>query len=244
MHIEVIASVAEARSEDLLNKTVIVIDVLRATSNIVTALAHGCLGIVPIETVQQAKLLHKPEDLLGGERFGRKLAGFHLGNSPLEYGNEAVRGKRILMTTTNGTRAVHKSQKAQTVLIASFLNASAAANAAWKLGKNTVVLCAGTQDDFSLEDGLCAGLVVDVLADLAEKGAGSEVNDFGKAMRACYLHNRDRLEEALFSSHNGKRLVKMGFGQDVKSCAYLNVYDLVPVLKDGMLIPLNRAADK
>lgn len=238
MQIEVIASVAEARSEDLINKTVLVIDVLRATSNIVTALAHGCLGVVPVETVQQAKQLHKPDDLLGGERFGRKLAGFHLGNSPFEYSSEEIRGKRILMTTSNGTRAVHKSQKAQTLLVSSFLNASAAANAAWKLGKNIAVLCAGTQDAFSLEDGLCAGLLVDKLAHLTGKGAAPEVNDFGLAMRACYLHNQDRLEEELNKSHNGKRLIKMGFAEDVKLCARLDIYDLVPVLKGGMLIPL------
>ncbi|WP_438448797.1 2-phosphosulfolactate phosphatase [Gorillibacterium sp. sgz5001074] len=239
MQIEVIASVIEARSEDLAGKTVLVIDVLRATSNMVTGLAHGCPGIVPVETVQQAKSLHAPGDLLGGERNCRKLAGFDLGNSPFEYMGEEVAGKRILMTTTNGTRAIQKAQRAQTVIACSLLNVTACAEAALAIGRDVTVLCSGTQDVFSLEDGLCAGMLVEELQRLS---GGVEIGDFGLAMQACYLQNRNRLTEALLTCSNGNRLIRLGFKPDIEYCARTNVYDVVPVLRDGMLVPAGVAA--
>lgn len=235
MQIEVIASVNEARSEDLAGKTVLVIDVLRATSNMVTGLANGCSGIVPVETVQQAKSLHTPGDLLGGERNCRKLAGFDLGNSPFEYMDDGVASKRILMTTTNGTRAIQKAIRAQTVIACSLLNATACAETALAIGRDVTVLCSGTQDVYSLEDGLCAGMVVEELVRLAD--SKPEVGDFGLAMQACFLYNRHRLKEALLTCSNGKRLIRLGFQSDIEYCSRTNLYDVVPVLRDGTLLP-------
>lgn len=237
MQIEVIASVNEARSEDLAGKTVLVIDVLRATSNMVTGLASGCRGIVPVETVQQAKSLQTSGDLLGGERNCRKLAGFDLGNSPFEYMEDGLAGKRILMTTTNGTRAIQKANRAQTVLACSLLNVTACVEAALSLGRDMTVLCSGTQDVFSLEDGLCAGMAVDEVLRLS--GGQAEVSDFGLAMQACYLQNRNRLLEALLGCSNGKRLIRLGFQADIEYCAHPNRFALVPVLRDGMLVPMS-----
>jgi 2-phosphosulfolactate phosphatase len=235
MQIEVIASVNEARSDDMAGKTVLVIDVLRATSNMVTGLANGCLGIVPIETVQQAKSMQKPGDLLGGERNCRKIAGFDLGNSPFEYNEESIRGKRILMTTTNGTRAIQKTHRAHTVFACSLLNVTACAEAAMAVGRDVIILCSGTQDVFSLEDGLCAGMVVDELLRLS--GGTAEVNDFGIAMRGCYVQNRHQLHHSLLKCSNGKRLMKLGFEADIEYCSRTNLYPIVPVLNGGMLVP-------
>lgn len=238
MQIDVISNVNEARSDDLAGKTVLVIDVLRASSNMVTGLAHGSTGIVPVETVQQAKNLQEQGDLLGGERNCRKLGGFDLGNSPFEY-MEGVRGKRILMTTTNGTRAIQKAQRAGTVIACSLLNAAACAQAAAAIGRAVYILCSGTQDVFSLEDGLCAGMVVEELAGLT--GFHAEPNDFGLAMQSAYQASREKLKETLLDSSNGKRLIRLGFQADVEYCSKVNVYDLVPVLNNGCLV-LNAAA--
>lgn len=235
MQIEVIASVNEARSDDMAGKTVLVIDVLRATSNMVTGLAKGCLGIVPVETVQQAKNMQEPGDLLGGERNCRKLTGFDLGNSPYEYMEDSIVGKRILMTTTNGTRAIQKTHRACTVIACSLLNVTACAEAAVSAGRDVIILCSGTQDEYSLEDGLCAGMAVYELLRLT--GGQVESNDFGLGMLGCYLHHRRRLQHALLTCSNGRRLIKLGFQADIEFCARTNVYPIVPVLVDGMLIP-------
>lgn len=234
MQVDVIASVAEARADELFHKTVIVIDVLRATSTLTTALFRGASGVVPVETVQQAKQAQQAGDLLGGERSCRKIPGFDLGNSPFEYELNLVRGRRVVMTTTNGTRGIQKAQKAQHVLAGSFLNGSACARAAMQLQRDVVLMCAGTQDEFAWEDGLCAGFIAD---ELAKRAGGTELNDFGLAMLAGYRHEQERLDEALLECSNGKRLTKLGFRDDVVFCAQRNIFAIVPVLQQGALIP-------
>ncbi|PYI55067.1 2-phosphosulfolactate phosphatase [Paenibacillus flagellatus] len=234
MQVDVISSVIEVRSDDFVQKTVIAIDVLRATSTIVTALAHGCSSVVPVETVNQAKQLQLPEDLLGGERFCKKIAGFHFGNSPFEYMTPDIAGKRIVLTTTNGTRAIQKAQRASHVLAGSLLNASACARAAVALKRDVVILCAGTQDEFSLEDGLCAGLLIRKLEDVSNECP--ETNDFGAAMRLAYDSASDRLEETLLQGSNGKRLSKIGYREDVSFCSQIDRFDLVPILRDQAMI--------
>jgi 2-phosphosulfolactate phosphatase len=239
MQVDVIASIGEARSDDFVHKTVIVIDVLRATSTLMTALANGCGGVIPVETVQQAKQLQEPGDLLGGERFCKKISGFDLGNSPFEYLNRELAGRRLIMTTTNGTRGIQKSRKASHVLAGALLNGTACAKAAAGFHRDVLILCAGTQDAFSWEDGLCAGMLVENIMRLTGESA-AEVNDFGLAMLAGFRHVKHDLESALLSCANGKRLSKMGFRDDVCYCARTDVIDVVPVLKDGMMVPLSQ----
>ncbi|WNQ09407.1 2-phosphosulfolactate phosphatase [Paenibacillus aurantius] len=234
MRVEVISGISEARSDEFVHKTAVIIDVLRATSNMVTALAFGSSGVAPVETVQQAVSVRREEDLLGGERNCRRIPGFDLGNSPFEYMESYISGRRVVMTTTNGTRAIQKSLKARHVLAASLLNARACAEAVWELRKDVMVLCSGTQDNFSLEDGLGAGFLLQELAVLAD--GKLELNDFGKAMLECSLSLKDRLEETLLACANGVRLTKLGYRDDVLYCARLNQYNLVPVLKDGQLV--------
>lgn len=236
MRLEVISSVNEARSDDFIHKTVIVIDVLRATSTIVIALAGGCAGVIPVETVIQAKNLWEDGDLLGGERYCKKITGFDLGNSPLEYRNRDLQGKRIIMTTTNGTRAMQKVQKASNILAGSLLNAFSCARAAWELKRDVVLVCAGTQNQFSLEDGLCAGCIADCLHSFAEEQP--EMNDFGLAMRDAYLYTRNDLQNTILACANGKKLCRLGFEEDVLFCCHPNLFDVVPVLQNHILTKL------
>lgn len=239
MHIDVIASVSEARAIDLTNRTVIVIDVLRATSTIVTALANGARGVVPVETVGQAKLCSAPEDMLGGERFCKKITGFHMGNSPYEYMNEDIRGKRIIMTTTNGTRAIQKAIRAEHILAGSLLNARACAQAAALMRKDVALLCAGTQDTFALEDGLCAGLLVhELMQTVSDRAYTVSTNDLGSMSMSAYLYHEQRILPALQNCASGKRLTKLGFAKDIEYCSLVNSIALVPSYEQQMMIPL------
>jgi 2-phosphosulfolactate phosphatase len=241
MQIDVIAMIGEARSDDMVHKTVIVIDVLRATSTMITALARGCSDIVPVETVLRAKELQRDGDLLGGERFCKKIPGFDLGNSPLEYLDADIAGKRIIMTTTNGTRGIQKACKAEHILAGSLLNGRACAGAAFDFRRDIVIVCAGTQDVFSLEDGLCAGQIIEELKMLhGEKSFN--VNDFGIAMHNSFLHVQSNLTEALFHCWNGNRLNKLGFGSDIRYCSQINVSEIVPIMDRGAMVIHKKAA--
>lgn len=236
MQIDVIANIGEARSDDFLHKTVIVIDVLRATSTIITALANGCKELLPVETVLQAKEHQKAGDLLGGERFCKKIPGFDFGNSPAEFTKTAVQGRRVILTTTNGTRGIQKALKAEHVLAGALLNGKACASAAADLRRDVVILCAGTQDVFSLEDGLCAGLLVEeCILWLGEKQVS--VNDFGLAMHGCYLQAQSDMLETMLQCANGKRLSKMGFREDVEFCSGINQTSMVPILHRDVMVP-------
>lgn len=236
----VIPSVNEARADDLTNRTVIVIDVLRATSTMLTALAHGCKEIYPVETVLQAKQLQQPDYLMGGERSCKKIPGFDLGNSPYEYMDERIAGKTIIITTTNGTRAIQKACKAGTIMIGSLLNGRACAKAAAAIRKDIVILCSGTQDVYALEDGLCAGQLVDELLRIPTIQSNEWViNDMGLSLLYAFRHTEPDITGALLASSNGKRLGKLGFGEDVRYCAQMNLLSIVPVLRDGKLIVPN-----
>lgn len=234
MQVDVIASVNEARSDEFIHKTAVVIDVLRATSTIITALSNGCTEVQPAETVCQAKNLWQPGDWLGGERYGKKITGFHAGNSPYEYIGEETRGKKIILTTTNGTRAIQKSYKATHIIAGSFLNASACAHALLSLRKDVVILCSGAQDAFALEDGLCAGLILNELHKQAEHGMTLQINDFGKAMQSAYLQHAEHLLDALLECTGGKRLSKLGYQHDIEYCAGVNTVPVVPIVTNQL----------
>jgi 2-phosphosulfolactate phosphatase len=237
MQVDVIASVNEARTVELANRTVIVIDVLRATSTIITALAHGASGIVPVETVQQAKQTARKGDITGGERNCKKIPGFDIGNSPFEYMGESVYGKRVVLTTSNGTRAIHKAAKADIILAGAFLNASECARTAYQLRKDITILCAGTQDEFAFEDSLCAGLIVTKLLRLGCQEQEICTNDLGNILVSAYRHHAGMIAAALLSCSTGTRLAKLGYAKDVNYCAHIDTVSVVPVSVQQMMLP-------
>lgn len=234
MQVQVFASVNEISSAQLTNKTVIVIDVLRATSTIISALAAGSASVMPVETVMEAKAEQRPGDLLGGERFGRKITGFDLGNSPVEYTENIVKGRRIILTTTNGTRALHKAMRADYVLAGALLNASACATAAAELRRDVVLLCAGAHDRFAAEDGICAGLFIELLQ--ANVKPSVEADDLGTAMLGFYRNNASNIHEVIRSGITGRKLLKMGLKQDVDACSAIDIFDVVPRLSGDSLV--------
>jgi 2-phosphosulfolactate phosphatase len=235
MLVEVIGTVHEANHHQLHQKTVIVVDVLRATSTIITALAHGCHTVIPATTVEEALLfkqsmnINNRECLLGGERCGQRIAGFDLGNSPLEYRTTDIAHRTIVMTTTNGTRAIQSASPAAHVLAGAFINSLACAEVASALQRDVVILCAGTDDAFSLEDGLCAGCIIEQLKVIC--GIPSIIlNDLGIAMQVSYQNCKPLLEAYMLMSSNGKNLVALGCEADLAYCAQLNVISTVPIL--------------
>ncbi|WP_435171096.1 2-phosphosulfolactate phosphatase [Paenibacillus glycanilyticus] len=229
MQVQVISSVNEASSAQFVHKTAIIIDVLRATSSIITALAAGSSGVVPVETVMEARAAQQEGDLLCGERFCKKIAGFDLGNSPDELLLNSVKDRRVILTTTNGTRAIHKSTRADYVLVAALLNASACAKAAVDLRRDVVILCAGSHDEFAIEDGLCAGLL---LSRMQERGSTPlEMDDFGLAMLSLYQERANDIKETIRKGATGKRLLKLGMGRDIDLCSEVDTFAGVPRLQ-------------
>ena len=237
MHIDAIPTINDARSNDFFQKTVVVIDVLRATSCIVTAIANGSSGIVPVETVHQAVNLHEEDTILCGERHSKKVAGFDFGNSPTELLQCPLNNKKVILTTTNGTRVIQKCHKGLHILCASFLNAKRCAEAVLHFNRDTIIVSAGTYDKFSLEDSLCAGLIIEEIGSIAA-GKSFELNDFAKAMHAAYLHLQGSIETTLLECENGQKLKKLGYEDDVKFCSQLNLYPIAPILSDQTLVPL------
>ncbi|AJY77269.1 2-phosphosulfolactate phosphatase [Paenibacillus beijingensis] len=233
MHVRVISNVNEASSVTFIHRTAVVIDVLRASTTMVAALAMGAESITPVETVLDAKAMRKPGELLGGERFGRSIPGFDLGNSPEEYDRKTVQGKRILFTTTNGTRAVHKALRADFVLVGAFVNAAACAASAVSLKRDAVLLCAGSHDEFALEDGLCAGLLLHRLQEMTGK---LETDDFGAAMLGLYESKRERILEMLRQCAGGRKLIKLGHERDVTFCSFSDTIPCVPRLSGDRLV--------
>lgn len=233
MKIEVVCKVDEVKYEEIKQKTVIVIDVLRASSTIAAALAHGASEVIPVETIGQARMYKGEEFLLAGERYGKRVSGFPLTNSPTEMTNTPLHGHSLVLTTTNGTRAIHKSWKADAILIGSFLNGLACAQMAHQMRKDVTILCAGSRQQFALEDGLCAGYLVSLLQ---QQVPGVIINDFGLAMLASYHGYKHDLIQVLRTTATGKRLVQAGNEEDIDFCAQQNLYSFVPTVRNESII--------
>ncbi len=217
----------------LTGQTAAVIDVLRATSSIVTALAAGCRRFLPVETLEEAatRKAELPDALLAGERQALPIPGFDLGNSPFEYTAAKVAGKTIIMTTTNGTVALRAARPAAAVYVAAYVNASAVAERLAADGRDAVLLCAGTRGRFSLEDMLCAGLIADRLA------ATAELSDTAMAAAAAYRGFKADAAAHVARSSHGSYLLTCGFAADIEYCLTADRFAVVPVY-DGEFVTL------
>jgi len=215
------------QQDELQGKAVVVIDVLRASSSMVTALANGAKAVMPAPDVQSACQLREKSNnsLLAGERNGCKIPGFELGNSPLEYTKDRLKGKTLIMITTNGTRALLAAQQAEQILAASFLNSTAAAKMLLALELDVVLLCAGTKGRFSLEDFAAAGMLATALLEL---GARVRLKDETLAAAALYEKYSGQLETMLCKAEHGHDLAINGFSRDLSFCAQKDIFDAVP----------------
>lgn len=234
MRIEVVATVEEIRNEQIAGRTVVVIDVLRASSTIVTALAHGFAYIIPVETIGQAIALRSDNAWLVGERHGKKISDFHYNNSPCELLNADATGRHLILTTTNGTRAIHKAERAGQLLIGCFLNATACIEHALASGADITLYCAGTRQEFALEDGLAAGLLIHLAK---QREPNLSVCDLGRVLEASYLHTADQLPVHVMQGTTAKRLKQQQFGEDILHCCKIDAYPIVPIVRQRRISP-------
>jgi 2-phosphosulfolactate phosphatase len=235
MRVETLFTVNEIDEAAVKGKTVVIIDVLRACTTIAYALTNGCERIIPVESVEAATnltaSLDKKVTLLGGEKEGRRIDGFNLGNSPLEYAPEVVKGKTIIMATSNGTRAIWRSQAAKEILIASFINMSSVVDHVSKVSDAITVVCAGKQGRFALEDAVCAGMLVDVLA----KDNDVDLSDGAGAARALFKLNEESLADLLRECEHGRYLSSIGFESDLEVCGKVDGLRILPIVKEGRI---------
>ena len=224
---------------NLSGKTVVVADILRATTTITVALANGASDVTPVLTPADAFNFAKlaPNVLIGGERKGVKVEGFDLGNSPREYTKSVVVGRSIVLTTTNGTRTLHACQPASGVLVGCFPNLRAVVNLLGKVTTGVAIACAGGEGSFCLEDAVFAGACVDALRSDAEKAMRYlRLTDAAEAAQILYREHGGNLIGMMKNCCHGKTLTDIGLEADLEFCARMNVIDIVPRLINSTII--------
>lgn len=213
------------------DRVVIVVDILRATSCMTTAFAHGIARIAPFANLDDCKAMKAKGYVTAGERNGEKVEGFDLGNSPFEYMDEKLRGQRIAFTTTNGTQAISKSEGAKEIIIGSFLNMTTVADYLRAGNNNVLVVCAGWKGKVNLEDTLFAGALVELLKQHIEP-------DCDAPLAAQHLYNqaKDNMVAFLKNSSHVKRLNRLNIHKDIEFCLTQDLYSVLPKLINGELI--------
>jgi 2-phosphosulfolactate phosphatase len=214
---------------------VVVIDVLRATSAIVTAFFNGVSKMVPVSTVEEAREYQLNGFMAAAERNGEVIEGFELSNSPFGYMNNKVKGKTIAISTTNGTQAIEVSKKASKILIGSFLNLDVLCEYLIAQNKDVILLCAGWKNKFNLEDTLFAGAVVEKLSN----EVGTDITcDSAIASKHLYSIAKQDLYSFLANSSHRNRLAKLDLERDVKYCLTPNQCPVLPMMEGKYLIKL------
>ncbi len=218
-------------SERMAGTVGVVIDVLRATTTVIHALAAGCTSVRPCAEIAAARELadgmRAGRVLLGGERDGKPLPGFDLGNSPVEYTPALCKGKTLVFTTTNGTRALATAAGLDRVMLAAFVNFSAVCEQLRGDERPIHIVCAGTAGEIALEDTILAGALVDFLCEEFTV----TLNDSGRVAWDCFENHRGLLEEALQMSHGGAILRRLGYDEDIRAAARVDRFTLVPELR-------------
>jgi 2-phosphosulfolactate phosphatase len=228
MRLDVAVTPDMLHADDLPASAVLVVDVLRASTTIITALANGCLAVVPVIDADEARrrATTTPGALIAGERRGEPLEGFDLGNSPLEFSPARVGGRTVVFTTSNGTRALVAVRAAAAVAVAAFVNAGAAAAWAVAQSRDVVVACAGERGRVSLEDHVCAGMLVTRV--LAAEPSASLTPAAAAARDLAGRYGKD-VSRLATDSGWARHLAASGRGADVVACLALDTATLVPV---------------
>ena len=229
MKLNVLFSPVNADELYFTNKTTVVIDVLRASPSIITALANGAKEVIPMATVDFAvKLsggLFGGQTILGGERNTKMIEGFAVGNSPYEYSKNVVENKYIVFYTTNGSKAIVKAKYSENLFVSSFNNLRAVADQLAKLNNDVEILCAGNYNRFSLEDSVCSGMLIE---EMRKKDISIGLSDSSLAALAIYERFGLNILEMLKHSEHGKKLLQNGFERDLEYCSRYSVTSTIP----------------
>ncbi|MDN5216593.1 2-phosphosulfolactate phosphatase [Fulvivirgaceae bacterium BMA12] len=221
---------------DITGKIVVAVDILRASSCMTAGISNGVGSIRPFADLEACKAMKTQGYVIAGERNGQKVAGFDLGNSPYDYLQEHLNGKKIAVTTTNGTLAIEKSKNAKMVVIGSFLNKSTLANFLQKKGEDVLIFCAGWKGKFNLEDTLFAGAMVEAL-----KGHFLPSCDAPLAAQALYKDAKKDLRAYLQNSSHVQRLQKLGIDRDIAYCLTEDQLNVIPALSGEEIIALDES---
>ena len=236
MQIEVLMIPQVSGNWEMFEKRVVVLDILRATSTIVTALGNKALEVIPTietdEVIELAKTLGSSECVTGGERKGMKITGFDLGNSPLEYTPAKVAGKKVIMSTTNGTRAIKSAQGASEVLIGSFLNLQILVDHLKKVDQDTLIICSGRNNYLSLEDLACAGAIIDRLQEQVDNEFATDAT---KLSHYVWKHAQHDLEGFINATQHGRYLKEIGMEADLSVCSAFDEIPILPRYQNGKI---------
>lgn len=232
MKIDIIISADDIKEEKIKDKSIVVIDILRATSVIITALNNGCKEVVPVIKIEEA--LEKVKDnrenyILGGERKALKIEGFDCSNSPLEYSEELVENKTIVITTSNGTKAIKRALAAKDILIGALINGKAVAEKLIYLNNDVVIINAGTCGEFSIDDFICSGYIIDCIS----KSIEVELSDISKV--AKYMYNMNPNMEFMKEARHFNRIMELGLFKDLEYCCKKDIVNIVPQYRDGII---------
>jgi 2-phosphosulfolactate phosphatase len=218
-------------------RSVFVIDILRATTSMCAALNHGAKAIIPVasteEALRLAQTIGSADVILAGEQNCVRIPGFQLGNSPLEMREPVVRGKTIIVTTSNGTKALLACQGAHSVYPSAAVNLSAAAEKAREVlatDKQLIVVCAGREGAFALDDAYCAGRLIAAI--LGDRKPRRGLNDAAIACLDLVRRYGTNWTRPLAYSRAGRELIKLGFGDDLREAALLDAYPVLPLFHE------------
>jgi len=214
---------------------VVIIDIFRATSAICTAFEYGVEKIITVATVDEARKYKEQGYLTGAERDAIKLDGFDYGNSPFHYKGEHVKGKTIVLTTTNGTQAIEAARNAYMVVIGSFLNIDALCNWLVSSKRPVLLLCSGWKNKFNLEDALFAGAVTEKLSELSDDYT---LGDGCLAIKFLYQGAQKNPYKFLNHSSHKERLARLQLKEDIRYCLTPNQTQIIPVLKGNALVAM------
>ena len=219
------------------NSIAVIIDIFRATSSICYGIENGAEAIIPVAQVEECTAYREKglDYLLAAERNGEVVAGFDFGNSPFSYTKEKVAGKTIVLTTTNGTHALHLSRAAKKIVIGSFLNLSALCIWLKSQQENILLVCAGWKNNFNLEDTLFAGAVVDQL-----KTSNYQLDDPSIAANDLFELGKNDLNLYLQKTAHSDRLKKLGIEEDIRFCLQVDLTTAIPVLEGEKLVKLEK----
>ncbi|MGI4019908.1 MAG: 2-phosphosulfolactate phosphatase [Janthinobacterium lividum] len=220
---------------DIENSIAIIIDIFRATSSICYGIENGAEAIIPVAQVEECTAYREKglDYLLAAERNGEVVEGFDFGNSPFSYTSEKVAGKTVVLTTTNGTHALHLSRSAKKVVIGSFLNLSALCNWLKFQQENILLVCAGWKNNFNLEDTLFAGAIVEQL-----KSENYRLDDPSTAANDLFQLGKDDLNAYLQKTAHSERLKKLGIEEDIRFCLQVDLTTAIPILEGEKLVKL------
>jgi 2-phosphosulfolactate phosphatase len=242
VRLDVFFTPIQAKPADTAGRLVVIVDVLRASTTVATALGNGAKTVMPLEgadeVISRSKEFHRSQIILAGEQKMLPISGFDLGNSPQDFTKKAVEGKTILITTTNGTRALLGVQGARDIVIASYVNFTAVLammKVAASSNTDIAIICAGEEGGFTLEDAACAGRYVRALPKRAD---GMQLNDAASASVLIEKKYGENIAKLFKDSTHGQALQEAGFGDDLAAAAKVDAYPVVPIYQERQITKL------